>query len=228
MRTHISLASAVTILTAVLVGTAYTQNKTVYLVTYVELAPNAVAAGAALLKQYRNESRKETGSWRFDVLGEIKRPSRFVIVEVWKDEASLDAHARSAVSAQFFEKLKALQDAPNDVRVDHALYLTDGKEKSRTGAIYVLTHVDVIPPGKDSCMAAMKTMSANTANDPGNIKYDVLQQDDHSNHFTVIEEWVNMKAADAHAMAAHTRDFRAKLMSIKGALYDERFYTALK
>lgn len=227
MRAFFSLASAVTILMAVLAGTACAQSDPVYLVTYVELMPNAAASGAALLKQYRGETRRESGNLRLDVLVEIKRPNRFVIVEVWKSKAELDAHGRSAASAQFSEKLKALQDAPNDVRIDHALYLGRGKSDNRTGAIYVVTHIDVIPPGKDACMAALKTMSGDTANDSGNIGYDVLQQDDHSNHFTVVEEWTGVKAADSHAMAAHTRAFREKLIPIKGALYDERFYRAL-
>ena len=227
MRAFFSLASAVTILMAVLTGTACAQSDPVYLVTYVELMPNAAASGAALLKQYRGEARKESGNLRLDVLVEIKRPNRFAIVEVWKSKAELDAHGRSAASAQLLEKLKALQDAPSDVRIDHALYLGRGKSDKRTGAIYVVTHIDVIPPGKDACMAALKTMSSDTANDSGNIGYDVLQQDDHSNHFTVVEEWTNVKAADSHAMAAHTRAFREKLIPIKGALYDERFYTAL-
>jgi quinol monooxygenase YgiN len=227
VRTFFCLATAMTILPAGLAGTAHAQSDAVYLATYVELLPNAVASGTAPLKQYRSESRKENGNLSFDVLAEIKRPNRFAIVEVWKDKASLDAHGRSAASTQFSEKLKALQDAPNDVRIDHALYLDPGKDANRAGAIYVITHIDVIPPGKETCMAALETMSTDTANDPGNISYDVLQQDDHSNHFTVVEEWADMKAADAHAMAAHTRAFREKLIPIKGALYDERFYVAL-
>jgi quinol monooxygenase YgiN len=227
VRAFFSLASAATILMAVLAGTACAQSDPVYLVTYVELMPNAAASGTALLKQYRGETRRESGNLRLDVLVEIKRPNRFVIVEVWKSKAELDAHGRSTASAQLSEKLQALQDAPNDVRIDHALYLGRGKSDNRTGAIYVVTHIDVIPPGKDACMAALKTMSSDTANDSGNVGYDVLQQDDHSNHFTVVEEWTGMKAADSHAMAAHTRAFREKLIPIKGALYDERFYTAL-
>ena len=227
MRTFFRLAYAVTILTAALAGTAHAQGNAVYLASYVELMPNAVASGAALLKQYRDASRKEAGSLRFDVLAEIERPNRFVIVEVWNDKTALEAHDHSAASMQFSEKLKALQDAPNDVRVDHAIYLGRGKDKSHAGAIYVVTHIDVIPPGKDACIAALRDMSTDTAGDAGNISYDVLEQDDHSNHFTVIEEWTDMNAADAHAAAAHTRAFRAKLIPIKGALYDERFYTAL-
>ncbi len=189
--------------------------------------PNAAGSGATLLKQYRDESRKQAGNLRFDVLTEIERPNRFAIVEVWNSKTSLDAHDHSAATAQFSEQLKPIQDAPNDVRNDHALYLGRAKGENRAGAIYVVTHIDVIPPGKEACMAALKDMSTDTANDPGNIAYDVLQQDDHTNHFTVVEEWSDMKAADAHAVAAHTRAFRAKLIPIKGALYDERFYMAL-
>ena len=225
--TFISLASAVTILTAMLDGTALAQSDAVYPVTYVELMPDAAAAGAALLKQYRGESRTQSGNLRLDVLAEIKRPNRFAIIEVWRDKASRDAHDHSATSAQFSEQLKPLEDAPDDVRTDHALYLGSNKSENQPGAIYVVTHIDVIPPGKEACMTALKAMSSDTANDPGNFGYDVLQQDDHSNHFTVVEEWADMKAADAHAMAVHTRAFREKLIPIKGALYDERFYTIL-
>ena len=225
--TFIGLASAVTILTAVLDGTALAQSDAVYLVTYVELMPDAAAAGTALLKRYRGESRTQSGNLQLDVLAEIKRPNRFAIIEVWRDKASRDAHDRSATSAQFSEHLKPLEDAPDDVRTVHALYLGSSKSENQPGAIYVVTHIDVVPPGKEACMTALKAMSSDTANDPGSLGYDVLQQDDHSNHFTVVEEWADMKATDAHAMAAHTRAFREKLIPIKGALYDERFYTML-
>ena len=70
-------------------------------------------------------------------------------------------------------------------------------------------------------------MSVDTAADPGNISYEVLQQANRGNHFSVLEAWTNRKALDGHAAATHTRDFRAKLTPIAGALYDERIYKAL-
>ena len=76
-------------------------------------------------------------------------------------------------------------------------------------------------------MAALKAMSEDTVNDAGNIRYEVLQQANRGNHFTVVEAWADHKALDAHAMAAHTRAFRNKLAPIAGALYDERLYEAL-
>jgi quinol monooxygenase YgiN len=76
-------------------------------------------------------------------------------------------------------------------------------------------------------MAALKAMSTDTADDPGNLAYQVLQQTNRRNHFTVLETWRSQSAGDAHAMAAHTRVFREKLTPFAGALYDERLYKAL-
>lgn len=215
------------IFAAVLVQPSHAQGNAVYLATYVDVMPNAVAPGAALLKRYRDASRKDDGNLRSDLLQEIARPNRFVILEAWQDKAALDGHAGAAATVQFRDKLKGIENAPLDERVNNALYIGQGKSASRTGAVYAVTHVDVIPAGKDDTMAALKTMSVDTANDPGNISYEVLQQVNRGNHFTVIEAWTDTKSADAHAMAAHTRAFREKLTPVAGALYDERFYKAL-
>jgi quinol monooxygenase YgiN len=207
--------------------TARAQDNAVYLATYVEVMPNAVASGVALLKQYRDASATEAGNLRAKALAEIARPNRFVIVEAWRDKAALEAHEQSAATSTFRDKLKPIADAPYDERITNALYLAQGKNESPSGAIYVLTHVDVIPAGKDDCMAALKAMSVDTASDAGNISYEVLQQANRGNHFTVIEAWTSRKALEAHAMAAHTRAFREKISPVAGALYDERIYKAL-
>lgn len=215
------------IATAALVQAAYAQSNAIYRAVYVEVMPTAASAGAALLRQYRDASSKDDGNLRADALQEIARPNRFVIVEAWRDKAALDGHSQGAASATLRDRFAPLADAPYDERVTNALYVTRGKSQKRAGAIYVVTHVDVIPAGKDDCMAALKAMSADTANDPGNISYDVLQQANRGNHFTVVEAWSDRKALDAHVMAAHTRAFRDKLSPIAGALYDERIYRAL-
>jgi quinol monooxygenase YgiN len=227
MRLFFQRVFSAIILTATLVQYAHAQGSAVYLATYVDVMPNAIASGAALLKRYHEASRKEDGNLRFDVLQEIGRPNRFAIVEAWRDRAALDAHAKVASTAQFHDMLKAIENAPYDERVNNGLYIGQGENEKRAGAIYVVTHVDVIPAGKDDCMAALKAMSVDTAKDAGNISYDVFQQANRSNHFTVVEAWTNRKALDGHAMAAHTRGFREKLMPVAGALYDERFYLAL-
>jgi quinol monooxygenase YgiN len=227
VRLFFQPALSLCIAAAALVPAAHAQSNAVYVATYVEVMPNAASPAAALLKQYRDATLKEDGNLRAEALQEIERPNRFVMVEAWRDKAAFDAHGQSAAAAKLHDKLAPIADAPSDQRINNALYVAQGKNESQSGAIYVVTHVDVIPPGKDDCMAALKTMSTDTANDPGNISYEVLQQANRGNHFTVVEAWTNRKVLDGHAMAAHTRAFRDRITPNAGALYDERIYKAV-
>lgn len=87
---------------------ASAQGNEIYLVTYVEVLPNATASGAALLKGYRDANRNEDGNLRFDVLHEIARPDRFAILEIWKNKAALDGHVKSPDASHFRDGMKAI------------------------------------------------------------------------------------------------------------------------
>jgi quinol monooxygenase YgiN len=225
---HISrcLLSAA-ILAATLAQFAHAQGSAIYVTTYVEVKANAIARGVSLLEAYRDASRKEDGNLRFNVLQEIGRLNRFAIVEAWRDAMALDAHAKAASTSQFRDKLKAIETAPYDDRINNALAAEKGKNAAEPGTIYVVTHVDVVPAGKDDCIAALKAMAIESADDAGNISYDAFEQANRGNHFTVIEAWASEGALDGHAAAAHTRAFREKIMPFIGAPYDDRLYKAL-
>jgi len=227
MRPVRSMMFGMAVLAAAATAPAQAQDGAVYVVTYVDVMPSSVAPGAALLKQYSDASRKEDGSVRVAVLQEIGRPNRFAVVEVWKDKAARDAHVGAASTTQFRDKLKPIANAPYDERINSGLYVGPAQGGSAQGAVYAVTHVDVVPPSKDACMALLKDMRADTPKDAGNLRYDVLQQASRPNHFTVVEAWADKKAVDGHAMAEHTRAFREKLAPMAGALYDERFYEEL-
>ena len=227
MRPFLRLALGMTLLAAWLGAPAHSQGSAAYRVTYVDVMPNSATSGATLLQRYRAASREEDGNLRFDVLQEIARPNRFAVVEVWRDKAAADSHDKSSSTTEFRDGLKQIENAPYDERINNGLNVGQVKSETQPRAIYVVTHVDVIPAGKDDCMAAFKAMSVDTPRDPGNISYNVLQQANRGNHFTVLEVWTDRTSLDEHAMAQHTRAFREKLMPIAGALYDERFYAAL-
>jgi quinol monooxygenase YgiN len=205
----------------------YAQGSTIYITTYVEVMANAIAPGVSLLEAYRDASCKEDGNSHFNVLQEICRLNRFAIVEAWRNPAALDAHAKTATSLQFRDKLKAIETAPYDGRINNALIAEKGKKGVGPGMIYVVTHVDVVPASKDDCIAALKAIAIQSADDPGNISYDAFEQANRGNHFTVIEAWTNKDAFDAHAATAHTRAFRKKIARFIGAPYDDRLYQAL-
>jgi quinol monooxygenase YgiN len=125
------------------------------------------------------------------------------------------------------EKIAAFRNAPTDERVHTALSIGPIDAPSVRGAVYIATHVDVIPPRKDDGVAALKRLGDESRRGDGNLRFEVVQQINRPNHFTVIEIWKDAKAVETHSMAAPTREFRDKLATMTGALYDERMYRAL-
>jgi quinol monooxygenase YgiN len=206
---------------------AHAQGTAAYVTTYVEIMADAIAPGVSLLQEYRDVGREQPDNLRFNVLQEIGRPNRFAIAEVWRNSVALDAHAKTASTLQFRQKLRAIETAPYDDRINNVLVVKKGKNIAGPGAIYVVTHVDVVPAGKDDCIAALKAMAIVSAKDSGDISYDAFEQADRANHFTVIEAWTSRGAFDAHVSAVHTRAFREKIMPYIGAPCDDRLYKAL-
>lgn len=199
----------------------------VYVVSYIEVRPPATGEAIALLKQYREASRKEAGNVRLEVLQQSGRPDHFALVEVWKDQQTFEAHGRAAHTTQWREKLQPLRVSPYDERLHKGLALGSMQAARAAGAMYVVTHADAIPPGKDEALALLKQLAEASRNEAGNVRFEVLQQNTRQNHCTIVEIWQDQQALEAHAMAAHTRQFRDKFQPLSGSLYDERLYKAL-
>ena len=198
------------------------QDATLYTVTYVELGPKATRQGAALLKTYRDAGRKDEGNMRFDLLQRTDRRNQFTVIGVWKDQKAFDAHVASTGAKQMNEKIGPLLAAPNDTRQHSGLAVA--APKAGPARLYAVTHVDVIPPQKDNGVAAVKQLAEDSRKHAGNLSFDVLQQTNRPNHFTVVESWSDRPAFNTHVGLAQSRDFRNKLGTMTGALYDERLY----
>jgi quinol monooxygenase YgiN len=203
-------------------------NAPVYVVTYFDVAPAATVQTAAAAGKFVEASRKEAGNAAYDLFEEIGRPSRFAILESWRDKNSLDAHNASALSTGFRGELQPLMVSPFSVRVFGGLSVAAPSGPRGTDAVYVLTHVDVFPAGKDQAVVLVRELAEAGRKDDGNLLFDVLQQDGRPNHFTLAEAWRDRKAFDASVTAAHTKEFRQKLTPLEGALYDERLYQAVR
>jgi quinol monooxygenase YgiN len=197
-----------------------------YIVTYLEVMPSQRAGAVTLVRQFRDATRKEDGNLRAEALQRIGQAHQFVLLEAWKDPAAAETHAKAAATAQFRDKIKAIQNAPIDERVHFPLSVGPVAAKS-PGGIAVVTHVDVIPPQRENGTAITKQLAEDGRKDDGNMRFEAVTQVNRQNHFTVIELWRDRRAVDTHSMAAHTRAFREKLGPASGALYDERFYNVL-
>ncbi len=200
----------------------------IFVATYFEVGASSAKDGAALLTQYRDASRKEGGNMRAEVAREIGRPNRFVVLETWKDQAAFEAHGKSAGTTAFRDKFKAIQAGPYDERVHNSLNVGPNDPLGGKRAIVVASHVDVPPPRKDECIAALNPLADASRKAGGNQRFEVQQQTSRPNHFTVVEVWKDKKAYDGSRTADTQRQFRDKLGPMLGALYDERLYRVIE
>jgi len=181
-----------------------------------------------IAREFADASRKEDGNAGFEAFEEISRPSRFAILEVWRDKKASDAHDSGAAVAAFRDKLKPLMVGGFGVRTHGGLSVAAPKGQVSAETIYVLTHVDVFPVHKDQAVELVKAQADAARKDDGNLRYDVVQWDGHPNHFTLVEVWRDRKTFDASVTASHNKEFRDKLTPLEGALYDERLYQPVR
>jgi len=199
-----------------------------FVVSYMESTPAAKEQAADMLRRLAKLSRKDPGSVRFEVLQRIGYPDQFAVLEVWEDVKAQEAHGQAAHTQLFRDKVKPLLRAPYDERPHIPLAVGSGAASAGKGAIYAVTHVDVIPKGKDEGTEAVRQLSTASRKDQGNLRFDSLTQTSRPNHMTLVETWKDQKAVTAHSAADHTKQFRDRLGPLSGALFDERFYRAME
>jgi len=199
-----------------------------YVVTYIEVMPTAAAEGAALARAMRDAMRGEAGNLRSGAVGRIGQPNQFVILSAWKDEAALAAHAKAPQTAQLLERLAKIRNAPYDERVTFPLSVDQLHAALGADAVVVVSHVDVIPLQRELATTLVRQHAEDSRREAGNLRFEALTQTNRQNHFTVVEAWKDRDAAEKHGANATTRAFRDRIAPAIGALYDERFYKALK
>src|SRR5688572_18706119 len=219
----VSLVCAVS-LTAALSAQA-PADTTFHAVAYIETAASAARGAAAAIRAYRDATAKQDGCSAVDAFEQIGRPGHWVLVETWRDHKAFDA--RDAAVQQ------RLLDAIKDVRVsgfDQRPYKTVAVAPARAGgtasAVSVVSHVDVAPNPAVAPMLAR--LAADSRQEPGNLRFDVLQHTMRGNHFTVIETWRDQAALDAHVAAPHTKKYRDDILPLTGSPLDERVFRSAR
>jgi quinol monooxygenase YgiN len=196
----------------------------VYVATYIDVESSSLNNGMSLIKQYREDVRMERGNASVNVVQEIGRTNRFVVIEVWNDQSSFDAHEKAEHTARFRAALKSIHNSPFDQRVHRGFAIDSRPPLTERDTVFVVTHVDVPPQRTNETEVLLRSLAEESRRDEGNIRYEVFQQATSHNHFTIVETWRNAKGFDSHEKKPHTRQFREALGPMLGAPYDERLY----
>ncbi len=233
-------------------------DKPFYIVTYVEVDPNATAEAKALIGKHAAASKKDAGSLRYEALQRSGRKNHFIILEAWSDQDARNAHAKAAHTLAFRKALQPLLYSPFDERAHVGLIAGDPSKEPKPGkrAVYVLTHVDIIPPEQFAPCKRQVKETGPCGNDlvtqlvaagrkaAGNVRFDALTQANRPNHMEIVEVWKSAKDQRNHTVSKAVKDFRDELSGIPpgsgvpsdptvllnpltGSLYDERVYRSI-
>jgi quinol monooxygenase YgiN len=238
MRLHLSSAAPCLALAAALLAgapaRAQSPDAAVYAVTYIDLSTDWILQGSGLIKEFRDQSRKETDNLEFTAVQETARPNRFVLFEGWKDQATYDTHAKGANASRFGFILEAIRNAPPD-RYMLKAFATMPVRPAAPGTVYMLEHIDFQGGDPAIVKAAeplVKALAGGSQKEAGVVRYDVYQlAAPRLNHYEVVSVWNNMGAFDTHENAAAARAFRAATTIPTSPprvnLYDQRLFKVL-
>jgi quinol monooxygenase YgiN len=100
-------------------------------------------------------------------------------------------------------------------------------EEASDAAIYVVSYIEVMPPSTGEAAALLRQYREASRMEDGNMRLEVLQQSGRPDHFALVETWKDQQAFEAHGMAAHTTQLRAKLQPLRVSPQDERVHKGL-
>ena len=199
----------------------------IYGVTSLDVAPNSAAEGIAILKQYRDSGPQQAGNLGVDLLQEAAWPNRFMIYETWKDQSAYDANEKAGRTVELRSKLAPIAGAPYDRR-DYHVISVGAAQPAAPGAVSMLLHLDVFPPGLTPALAAVKGVAEAARKGEGNLRFDVVQSVKiNTSHMTLFGIWKNRAAFDDYEMSAYGRHFRDTIGPLLGSPYDDRLYAII-
>ena len=191
-------------------------------VSYVEVVSTAQARGAAVaaFKNYQVAASRQDGFVRFEAFEQTGRPGHYVWIETWRDQ-----EAFVAVQMQLTDALKPIRLSDVDRRPYKTMTVAPIGRTARD-TVYVITHVDATPTPQLPML--LQRLAEDSRRDDGNLRFDILLHTMKANHLTIIEAWRDRKALDAHAAAAHTKQYREDFGPMAGSPVDERIFERLE
>jgi quinol monooxygenase YgiN len=95
------------------------------------------------------------------------------------------------------------------------------------GPRYIATYLEVMPTARANAVTLVRQFRDATRKEAGNLRAEALQRIGQLNQFVLLEAWKDQAAAETHAKADATAQFRDKIKAIHNAPLDERVHFVL-
>jgi len=198
-----------------------------YLLTYIDVLPEAAAQVRDLLVLYFHSSAGIKGRLGAAALEEIGRPERFALLELWDSEADGQAQRAAPAMITMTEQLAGFSAGYEDRRFFEARTVTEGARLDFAAPVQSITHLDLIGPVPSEAGQFINDLPAQLQLLPGNLGAAVLPQLGRGNHLSLWVQWHDERSWRAALGSALSRNMRSTLGSHLGSPYDERVYQLL-
>jgi len=196
-------------------------DKALVVVVYVKVKPGTEDAFKAASLLNAKNSVQEEGIARFDVIQSEEDSTKFVLVEVYKDDAAPASHKETSHYAEWRDTVADMMAEPRSaLKYDSIMPDTFGgwdvpaglmKGSAEAGSESLLcVHVFVsVTPGKEAEFAKFSVENArNSIKEKGVARFDVMQQQENKSKFCLVEVYSNPDAPAAHKETAHYAAWR--------------------
>ena len=95
----------------------FAAEEPICVVTHVDVIPPFTAQGRDLLRQFAENTRKDSGVVRVDVFEELARPNHSTVVEVWESRKAYDDHLATDATRAYRTRLQPMLGSPFDERL---------------------------------------------------------------------------------------------------------------
>jgi quinol monooxygenase YgiN len=208
-----------------IVASAEVRAESLWALTFIEVRVGARGHAGGVLRQQASALREHT-SWpaQMMLLQEVSRPERFALVEREKPEVSTGAgREMQSVTEPLTDELTA----PPDLRMNREfgeIALATGAKADVRANVYVIAHLDMGTPDRARVEAALRELSVAARQSEGNLRFDIWQQIDRTNHFNIVSGWIGESQFRAFAASRAARDFRQAVGPLLGSPYDDRLF----
>ncbi|KXS17306.1 hypothetical protein M427DRAFT_54607 [Gonapodya prolifera JEL478] len=162
----------------------------------------------AALKDLVQVSNTQDGVLEYQLSQDTKNPTRFWMIESYRDKASLDAHMASDVFKNAGPLLGPLLDGEikinvlTPVKFDNPTY-PENQAPHTTGDIRIVAVLRAKPGHEEGLKVAITTPIEATHKEPGCLEYHYNIDTSNSSVFWMLETYTNMDTFHSHLATEH-------------------------
>ncbi|HEX5228361.1 MAG TPA: antibiotic biosynthesis monooxygenase [Bryobacteraceae bacterium] len=90
-------------------------SRSTFVITHVDIGAQGTSAGSSLSK-LAEDSRKEAGNLRFDVVQHAMRANHFTVIEEWQNAKEIETHAAATHTKEYRNSVGPILGSPLDER----------------------------------------------------------------------------------------------------------------